>query len=161
MQKIKIIAIVTLLFWANSCKDFDELQLDPNRAIQTHPSLILTNIETSAFEVIDVNAALATRMMVFTDGTAGEQYYNWQRAGFGRYNQMRQVSKMKEEAERLDLPNYSALALFFNSLHIIEITKVFGDVPYSEAIKATSEVYTPAYDRQEDIYLKVLRESSI
>lgn len=156
MQKIKTIAIITLLFWANSCKDFEELQLDPNRAIQTHPSLILTNIEATSFEVIDVSAALASRMMVFTDGTAAEQYYNWQRANFSRYNQMRQASKMNEEAQRLDLPNYSALALFFSSLHIIEITKVFGDVPYSEAIKATSDVFTPVYDRQEDIYLRVL-----
>lgn len=156
MQKIKIIAFITLLFWANSCKEFEELQLDPNRAVQTHPSLILTNVEANAFRVIDVGAALASRMMVFTDGTDDTQYYNWQRAGFGRYNQMRQVGKMKEEAERLDLPNYSALALFFNSLHIIELTKVFGDVPYNEAIKATSDVYAPAYDRQEDIYLQVL-----
>lgn len=156
MKTIKIIAFTAVVFWANSCKDFDELQFDPNRAIQTHPSLILTNVEASAFRVIDVGSALASRMMVFTDGAADEQYYNWQRAGFGRYNQMRQVSKMKEEAERLNLPNYSALALFFNSVHIIEITKVFGDVPYNEAVNATSGVYAPAYDRQEDIYLTVL-----
>ena len=114
MKKIKLIAFIAALFWANSCKDFDELQFDPNRAIQSHPSLILTSIEASAFEVIDVGAALASRMIVFTDGAADEQYYNWQRAGFERYNQLRQVAKMKEEAERLQLPNYSALALFFN-----------------------------------------------
>lgn len=156
MKKIKLVAFIAALFWANSCKDFDELQFDPNRAIQSHPSLILTSIEASAFEVIDVGAALASRMIVFTDGAADEQYYNWQRAGFERYNQMRQVAKMKEEAERLQLPNYSALALFFNSVHIVEITKVFGDVPYSDGINATSGVYAPAYDRQEDIYLKVL-----
>lgn len=147
---------VAALFWANSCRDFDELQIDPNRAIQTHPSLILTNLQANTFRVIDVGAALASRMMVFTDGASNEQYYNWQRAGFGRYGQMRQASKMREEAERLDLPNYIPLALFFNSVHIVEITKVFGDVPYSDAINATAGVYNPAYDRQQDIYLKVL-----
>jgi hypothetical protein len=147
---------MTILLWANSCKEFDELQIDPNRAVQTHPSLILTNLEVSTFRVIDANSALASRMMVFTDGTAEEQYYNWQRSGFGRYNQMRQATKMQEEAERLDLANYLPLALFFNSIHIVEITKTFGDVPYSDALQATSGEYSPAYDTQEEIFLRVL-----
>jgi hypothetical protein len=95
-------------------------------------------------------------MLVFTDGASDQQYYNWQRSNFGRYNIMRQVTKMDEEAQRLELPNYSALALFFNSFQIIEITKVFGDVPYSEAMKATEGNYSPAYDAQETIYLRVL-----
>lgn len=156
MKTIKIFSIVAVLLWANSCKEFDELQIDPNRAIQTHPSLILTNLEVSTFRVIDVGAALASRMMVFTDGAADEQYYSWQRSGFGRYNSVRQAMKMTEEAERLGLENYLPLASFFNSVHIIELTKVFGDVPYTDAIKAGEGVYAPAYDRQEDIYLKVL-----
>lgn len=158
MKTIKICSIVAVLLWANSCKEFDELQIDPNRAIQTHPSLILTNLEVSTFRVIDVGAALASRMIVFTDGAADEQYYSWQRSGFGRYNSMRQALKMREEAERLELENYLPLATFFNSVHIIELTKVFGDVPYTDAIKAGEGVYAPAYDRQEDIYLKVLND---
>lgn len=149
-------SIVAALLLVNACREFEELQLDPNRAIQTHPSLILTNVEVSTFQVINVGAALASRMMVFTDGAAAEQYYSWQRAGFDRYNNLRQVAKMKEEAERLNLQNYLPLAQFFNSVNIIELTKVFGDVPYSESVNATSGIYNPAYDRQEDIYLKVL-----
>jgi hypothetical protein len=156
MKNIKIFCLVAVLLWANSCKEFEELQIDPNRAIQTHPSLILTNLEVSTFRVIDVGAALASRMMVFTDGASDEQYYSWQRAGFNRYNNLRQSAKMKEEAERLGLENYVPLSTFFNSVHIIEITKVFGDVPYSDAMRATEGVYKPAYDRQEDIYVKVL-----
>jgi hypothetical protein len=163
MKTIKIFTFLAFIVLANSCREFEELQNDPNRAVQTHPSLILTNLEVSTFRVIDVGAALASRMMVFTDGTASEQYYNWQRAGFGRYSNLRQSAKMKEEAERLSLENYLPLALFFNSVHIVEITKVFGDVPYSEAVQATTGKYNPAYDTQQDIYLRVLddlREAS-
>ncbi|MEX2231259.1 MAG: SusD/RagB family nutrient-binding outer membrane lipoprotein [Cyclobacteriaceae bacterium] len=156
MKKIKIITFIAILFWANSCKEFDELQIDPNRAIQTHPSLILTNLEASTFNVISVGSALASRMMVFTDGTAVEQYYNWQRSGFNRYSSMRQAVKMTEEAERLALPNYKALSLFFISYHIIEVTKLFGDIPYSKGLQATTGVYAPEYDTQQEIYMKVL-----
>jgi hypothetical protein len=163
MKKIKILTIVASLLWANACKDFEELQLDPNRPTQAQPGLLLTGIETSTFNVVQadngvstVSAALASRMLVFTDGAANEQYYGWQRSNFDRYNNLRQVVKMEEEADRTGLENYKALALFLRSYNIVEITKIFGDVPYSDALQATSGVYKPTYDPQQDIYIKAL-----
>jgi len=156
MKTIKIAGLISLLFVANSCKDFEELQIDPNRATQTHPSLLLTGIEVDAFSNIDLGSAMASRMLVYTDGTADEQYYSWLRSGYGRYNNLRQVVKMNEEAERLELDNYKSLALFFMSWQILEITKVFGDVPYSDAMQATSGITSPTYDTQQDIYIRVL-----
>ena len=162
MKTLKIFALVCSLLWFNSCKDFDELQNDPNRTTLAHPSLILTNLEISTFgntengNNISVGAALASRMMVFTDDSDDNQYYTWQRSSFNRYNQLRQVVKMNEEADRVELPNYKALGLFFQSVIILEITKVFGDVPYSESLAGTSQ--SPKYDLQSDIYLKVLND---
>lgn len=156
MKKIKIFGLVAIVCWATSCKDFEELQFDPNRTIQTHPGLLLTNIEVETFNIIDLGSALASRMLVFTDGATDEQYYSWQRSGFGRYNTLRQIIKMEEEADRLGLENYKSLGLFLKSFHIIELTKVFGDVPYSEALQASGGIYAPSYDEQEDIYIRVL-----
>ena len=166
MKTIKTIALIAVVFLANACKDFDELQIDPNRTSQTHPGLLLTNIEAAAagntntviptFRVVSVEAMLASRMIVFTDGAAVEQYYGWQRNNFDRYNTLRQIAKMEEEADRLKLENYKYLALFLKSVHILELSKVFGDVPYSQALQTATGVYTPAYDNQEDIYVKVL-----
>ena len=166
MKTIKIISLITIVFWANSCKDFDELQNDPNRTSQTHPGLLLTNIEAaiagndneviSTFNVVNANAMLASRMIIFTDGAAAEQYYNWQRNNFDRYNTLRQIGKMVEEADRLQLENYKHLALFLKSVHILELSKTFGDVPYSETLKTNENIYQPVYDNQEDIYIQVL-----
>src|SRR5204862_6166623 len=100
---------------------------------------LLTNIEASTFNVISLAPALSSRMIVYTDGAANEQYYGWQRSGFGRYNTLRQVVKMEEEADRLGLENYKHLATFFKSYHIIELTKTFGDIPYQDALKGNSE----------------------
>jgi hypothetical protein len=158
MKKIKILTIITLVLWVSSCKDFEELQIDPNRPTQAQPGLLLTGIETATFNVINVGSMLASRMMVFTDGAADEQYYGWQRAGFQGYNTLRQISKMEEEADRVEVANYKALALFLKSYNIIEITKVFGDVPYSESVLATEGTYQPKYDTQEEIYIKVLND---
>ena len=158
MKTLKILVLVSILFGAHACKDFEELQLDPNRPVQAAPGLLLTNIETSVFSVIDVGSMLASRMIVFTDGAASEQYYSWQRNSFNGYNRLRQISKMVEEAERTEQPNYAALALFLKSVAIIEITKLYGDVPYSEAIQATEDVFKPAYDLQQNIYSQVLSD---
>lgn len=157
MKTIKIAGLIAILFWANSCKDFEELQVDPNRATQVHPSLLLTGIEVSSFQVIDLGNGLASRTLVFTDGATDEQYYSWQRSGFGRYAILRQAVKMEEEAERLGYVNYKSLVLFFKSYNIIEISKVFGDIPYSEALQAPA-IVSPKYDTQEEIYIKVLND---
>src|SRR5215203_1107639 len=150
MKTIQTLLLITLVLVANSCKDFDELQVDPNRPTQAQPGLLLTGIETTTFnDVIRAEAMLASRMMVFTDGAAAEQYYGWQRAGFDRYNTLRQISKMEEEADRVEAPNYKALGLFLRSHAIIEISKLFGDVPYSESVQAPTGVYEPIYDTQE------------
>ncbi len=110
----------------------------------------------STFNVVSANAMLASRMIVFTDGAAAEQYYNWQRNNFDRYNTLRQIGKMEEEADRLKLENYKHLALFLKSVHILELSKTFGDVPYSETLKTDEDIYQPVYDNQEDIYIQVL-----
>jgi hypothetical protein len=156
MKTINIVGIILLALVINACKDFDELQVDPNRANETHPSLLLTGIEVEAFRNISLGSAMASRMLVYTDGASEEQYYSWLRSTFDRYNSLRQIVKMDEEANRLKLENYNALALFFKSFQIIELTKAFGDVPYSEALQASSSILAPKYDTQQDIYIRVL-----
>ena len=158
MKTIKILSIAIVMLWVSACKDFDELQIDPNRPVQAQPGLLLTGIETRVFQVIDVGSMLASRMMVFTDGTAAEQYYSWQRNSFYRYDELRQIGKMVEEAERTGQENYKPIALFLKSVVILEITKVFGDVPYSESVQATAGIDKPAYDLQQNIYAQVLTD---
>ncbi|HMG92408.1 MAG TPA: SusD/RagB family nutrient-binding outer membrane lipoprotein [Chryseolinea sp.] len=160
MKTLKILLIAGILVVANACKDFEELQLDPNRPVQAAPGLLLTGIETTLFDVVrgKEGAMLASRMIVFTDGSAAEQYYSWQRNNFDGYNILRQISKMDEEAERTEQENYKSLALFLKSVAIIEITRYFGDVPYSQAVQAPDDVFKPGYDLQQNIYAQVLTD---
>ncbi|MGS2740407.1 SusD/RagB family nutrient-binding outer membrane lipoprotein [Sinomicrobium sp. M5D2P17] len=141
-----------------SCTGIDDLQDDPNRALEVPPELLLTQLETRAFNTISLSAALATRQMVYTDGVNSDQYYNWQRSGFDAYDDLKQVQQMILEAERTEIPVYKSLARFFNAYFITGLTRTFGDVPYTEAILATEGNFTPVYDKQKDIYLSVLNE---
>ncbi len=157
MNKAKLLLLTSLLA-AGACDDFGELTTDPNRPTEVHPSLLLTNIEVQAFNQVSTGAALASRYVVFTDGISESQYYNWQRADFGGYGALRSVARMMEEAERTGTPNYVALGRFFRAWHFYQLTQTFGDIPYSQALRADSGDYAPAYDRQEDVYLGILAE---
>lgn len=152
----KILLPVLIVMALISCKDFEEMQLDPNRTTEGTPGLLLTGIEVAAFNEVSVSAALASRQLIYTQTAANEQYYGWQRAGFGGYDNLRQIMKMEDESARLGLENYKPLAAFFRSYFIIKLTQTFGDVPYSEAMLGREGNFTPGYDKQEDIYLKVL-----
>ncbi|MBC9798002.1 SusD/RagB family nutrient-binding outer membrane lipoprotein [Sinomicrobium weinanense] len=151
-----LILIALLSGFLNSCSKMEELQDDPNRTTDATPELILTQLEIQAFNNIGTSAALASRHLVNTDGVNSNQYYNWQRSDFGNYDLLKQVRQMVLEAEEDELSVYTPLARFFNSFFIVGLTQTFGDVPYSEAIRAAEENFTPVYDRQEDIYLIVL-----
>ncbi|MFC0264879.1 SusD/RagB family nutrient-binding outer membrane lipoprotein [Fontibacter flavus] len=141
-----------------SCQSFEDLQLDPNRPVQAEPSLILTAIEANAFSTVNAGAALASRQLIYTNSATDNQYYGWQRSGFGDYDQLRQVMKLREEAERTNNNSYRALALFFQSYYIIKLSNTFGDVPFSAAVRGQEGNFLPAYDSQESIFVQVLQD---
>ncbi|MFT6443680.1 MAG: hypothetical protein ACJASM_003242 [Salibacteraceae bacterium] len=156
----KIVSVYVLLFglfYFSSC-EFEEYQVDPNRTVEATPGLVLTDLIVNSFNIVDAAPMLASRMLVYTDGLDLNQYYGWTRSGFGGYNQLRQVEKMKEEADRIQQFNYTALAKFFTAYHYYGLTMSFGDVPYSEALGGFDENFQPVYDLQEDIFKGILQD---
>ncbi|MGG5506918.1 MULTISPECIES: SusD/RagB family nutrient-binding outer membrane lipoprotein [unclassified Myroides] len=157
MKKIIYTSLCLLSVWFMSCEKIDELQDDPNRVSSSTPDLIFTAIQIAASNNISTSAALATRQLGNTDGVSDHQYYNWQRAGFDNYFKLKQISKLKQEAIHYDAPVYLALAKFYESYFIVETTLLFGDVPFSEAVRIEQEITSPAYDAQKDIFVQVLQ----
>jgi len=159
MKKSVIIFYLSIIVGLlSSCQKFSYYQQNPNEPTKASPNLLLTNIEQQAFAAVDLEAAVTCRYMIYNQSVDLNQYYGWQRASFNGYDNLRQVVKMEEEAKRVNNPNYTALGLFFRSYYIIKLTETFGDVPYSDALKGDNGIFTPTYDTQEDIYLKVLND---
>ncbi|CAN0504625.1 unnamed protein product, partial [Scytosiphon promiscuus] len=103
----------------------------------------------------------ASRILVQTDGENSGQYYNWDRASFDDYNMLGEVTKMMQEAVRIESDEYIALSKFFRAFYFYNLTLTFGDIPYSEALKGeTEEQYLPKYDTQKEIFVGILRELS-
>lgn len=155
--KYTLIALLAVVSF--SCEKLETINEDPNNAQHTHPKLLLKTISYETFTGQGTGSMFASRMLVNTDGASADQYYTWDRGDFDRYNVLRNVTKMIEEAELQEAPEYVYLAKFFRAYHFYELTRAFGDVPYSEALKGETEGnFTPVYDAQEDIIPALLTE---
>lgn len=160
-ELIRILICSALFAVTFSCKDLEEINVDPNRVTQTHPQLLLTQNEWDAFRYNSGRGPMyAQKMVVQTDGESSGQYYKWDRWGFGAYSQMRDVTKMIEEAKKIDNKSYVALGKFFRAYYFLNLTLRFGDVPYTQALQGEQQdAYTPpAYDSQKEVFQGILNE---
>ncbi len=53
-------------------------------------------------------------------------------------------------------PAMEAVGLILQAYGYSILTDAFGNIPFSEAIQATSEIFSPAYDSQENVYTGIL-----
>ncbi|MDR1343797.1 MAG: SusD/RagB family nutrient-binding outer membrane lipoprotein [Tannerellaceae bacterium] len=158
MKRIYFILLVSSCLFS-ACRDFEDINDSPNNPKETHPQLLLTQIEWDAFRSYQGTDPLyANKMLVQTDGENGSQYYKWTRGGFS-FLPMRNVQKMIEEAERIGENSYVALGKFFRAYYFYSMTMQFGDIPYSEALRSESEgIYSPVYDSQKAVFTGILLE---
>lgn len=158
MKNILVILLLSIAFF--SCSNLEEMNINPNLPTETHPQLLLTNVEWDAFRANGGTSPLyAQKMLVQTDGENSNQYYKWDRGSFGPYSVLRNVTKMIQEAERINEPSYVALGKFFRSYYFYNLTMSFGNVPYTAALKGESEEgYSPVYDEQELVFKGILAE---
>ncbi|WP_268225246.1 SusD/RagB family nutrient-binding outer membrane lipoprotein [Sinomicrobium oceani] len=73
---------------------------------------------------------------------------------------MRELSVILEATEdNPELVNQNAIAKIWKVYVLHRVTDAYGDVPYTEAVKGSSELmFKPVYDRQSEIYPMMLAE---
>ena len=131
-----------------SCSSFDDINDNPNDPTSVSPKLILPSVCESAFSR-GTGGMYADKMVVQTDGHNAEQFYEWNRGSFSTYNnELLQVTKLKEEADRTGETVYKGLYHFFRAYYFYNLTLKFGDVPYTEALKGESDGLNTILRRQ-------------
>lgn len=143
-----------------SCKKYDYYQNNPNKPTNATASLLLTNISVNVFELNfhSDGSGYASRYATYYERTNTAVDYGWSQGSFGNYDVLRQVAQMDQLAQTAGQPAYTGLAHFFRAVLFSQLTETFGDVPYSRALQASSNVTKPVYDKQEDIYAGILNE---
>ncbi|MCG8307942.1 MAG: SusD/RagB family nutrient-binding outer membrane lipoprotein [Cytophagales bacterium] len=169
MKKIfrkSIASVFSLIFVFSSCTDdFDEINTNPNAPDQlTSPGLLLPTIIRESMDdyytgswrrgnvVADYLANQFVSAFDWTPSDASD-YFLW-----GFYGHMRNVNTMYEIAGEQENLNYQGIALVLRAFMFQNLTDIYGEIPYSEAIQAKNNINFPKYDTQQEIYQGIISD---
>jgi hypothetical protein len=165
---INIVVALVLLFFV-SCKDLDELNINPNGVDPTTADLNLlmpTIITGIGQQVVSLGVGDIAGVMQHTqkDGwSGGHNDYDWDidsKSWSGYYGILRNINEFHKKAVESEYAFHEGVALVMKAYTFGMIADLWGDAPYSEALKAEegSEFFKPKYDSQRDIYLGILAD---
>lgn len=166
----KIFLALPLALGLGACeKDFDALNTNPNNATVGNPAYILTNAEQSnIFRLFDVPASQDGGLLI-VQHWAKVQYTDEDRYAFrpGSYqsiwdgfyaNGLQDFNELIRQGQATSNPNLQAVGLIMRSYFFSVLTDLYGDIPYSEALRLSENILTPKYDTQQQVYTGILAD---
>ena len=166
MQHIfKSLLFVGLVIFSAGCtKDFDEINTNPNAPTAVNSGLLLPQIQRDMMGTV-LGEAWGIGNIVIQQ-TAKNQFVNEDRYLWGEingiwnsvYDNMRDVNNIIIQSETKGENNYKGIALVMRAWMFSLATDAYGDIPYSEAIRAKEGINYTKYDSQEEIYAGILRD---
>lgn len=159
----KYIFLVWSIIALVSCtKDLSNINTNPNSPIDAQPSLLFRKIlfdygEQMSFEGFDAGNLLGQYFTMI-------DFNNFDRHALAEplyagnpwpilYKNLRDNEILFKKADQSNIfLVYKGPALVMKAYMTAALTDLYGDVPYSEALKGKEAVYLPKYDRQENIY---------
>jgi hypothetical protein len=172
MYKInkKFIVFFTIVFtFISACHDLDEININPNGVDPETAdlNLLMPTIITSVGQtVVGLGFGSLAGVMQHTqyDGwSGGHNDYDWDNQGHswaGYYGILRNNDEYYKKAVEGEYEFHQGVALIMKSYVFGYITDLWGDAPYSQALKAEdgTEYFKPVYDAQQDIYDGILAD---
>ncbi len=153
-----VFCLVVTSFWIQGCtEDFEDINENPNVPQNVNPQFLLSNI-------ISVQAnqhaylqgfRLANYLGQFAASVEFERIDRYEMGSNSDYwnSIFRLLSDIKSMKE-LEGTNeaYGAVGDILQSYLFSQLTDLWNDVPYTEAVRALDGQFTPKYDTQESIY---------
>ncbi len=164
-----IVQLALILTLVVGCKDLDELNINPNGVDPESADLnvLLATIETGVGQsVVSLGFGNIAGVMQHTqrDGwSGGHNDYDWSnqdQSWSGYYGILRNNDEFYKKAMDGGYEFHQGVALVMRAYTFGLITDLWGDAPYSEALKAEggSEFFKPIYDGQKDIYMGIFAD---
>ncbi|HYE53666.1 MAG TPA: SusD/RagB family nutrient-binding outer membrane lipoprotein, partial [Chitinophagaceae bacterium] len=163
------LAVAAAITTASSCeKGFEEINTDPNRISVISPGTLLNPIiyEVASFNMQksdDVTFDLMQVSLAFPSPTGGiHRYEITENTGNSTWNTyyrwLNNIREMKRAADSAKDVNYQAIAMTLNAWVYSNLTDCFGDVPMDEAVSAEDGILQPKYNKQQEIYTRILAD---
>lgn len=165
MQKLTGFLLIGLLALTSCTKDFREVNTNNNVPNAVTPDLLLSGVIRSTVNQ-QVGEAWGIGNIV-SQYTAKIQFVNEDRYLWNEqngiwnntYGNYRNLQNIFTQVAGTENNGYEGVALIMKSWMFSVATNAYGDIPYSEAGLAKAQgLYTPKYDKQEDIYTGILND---
>lgn len=165
---IKIFAVsLSLLLVFGACHDLDELNINPNNpdpGVTDLNLLMPTIIINLGQKIVDLGIGDIAGVMQHTQKTgwsSGHNDYDWNNPGQswgGYYDILRNADEFYKKAVQDELEFHQGVGLILKAYTFGLITDLWGDAPFSEALKAEEgpDFYKPVFDEQQNIYHGIL-----
>lgn len=153
-----ILFTVLIIFFISACtEDFESLNENPNVPQNVNPQFLLSNVIS-----IEANQnayfqgfRLANYLAQFAASVEFERIDRYEMGSNSDYwntifRLLSDIKSMKEMEGANEA--YTAVGDIMQSYLFSQLTDLWNDVPYSEAVKALEGNFTPKYDTQESIY---------
>ncbi len=157
MKSNLIILVFAFLFFSSCKKNLSEVNLNPNAPEKADPQFLLGNV---LYQSAKNNAEQGWKNgNLLAQHTSNIEFFPIDRYDVGTNTELwnatyRMLNDLYaiENAENTNQA-YKGVALILRSTLGSLLTDLWGDVPYSQAIKGASNGnFAPVYDKQEDIY---------
>jgi len=173
-RAIKFSVFFAAVALASSCdKGFEEMNTNPNA--YTDPVLgnlfTMSQVRTAGVGTADRNRVsikyfAGTNQYMASLGTNWSGDKNFENGQFGDLFETIYPIHLKELVQMMDLTkdkpdmiNYYAIGSIWRVFILHRATDIYGDVPYTEAgLGYTNSTFKPKYDKQSEIYPKMLSE---
>jgi hypothetical protein len=173
----KLVFVLAMVNIAGCTKNFEEINTDPNSVAATSyvPAYNLTRAQLEytgnhdfSYETWRVNIIYAGMMMqqlANASWYAGDKYIQndaWASAYFDVVyrDQVKYIVDLLKITEgKTQYANLYQIGRIMKVMIFHRITDIYGDIPYSEAgLGYYDRAFTPKYDKQQDIYMDMLKE---
>ena len=165
-MKIKLISILSIAIIFNSCSSWidSSLNTDPNNPSDVAMAQLVAPIEANLAyiaggELPRFTSEWMQQIAGLQSQSADIDIYNISEAdtenawSYNLYSPGMINSKLlMEKAAAKSAPHYSGVAKILMAYHLGITTDLFGDIPYSDALKGASGQTKSKYDTQETIY---------
>lgn len=165
---IKTLAIVSFLGMSACTKDFEEINTDPNKLEVVSPGSMLTPViynMSTYFTEQSYNFDWQMMQVCIPHPSVSNGIHRYdlnENSGNGTWNTcykwMANIREMETAADNYNLPVYRAVAATLKAYIMGILTDSFGDVPFSEAMKAAEGISQPRFDTQQEIYENLIAQ---
>jgi len=158
MKNISLILICICLSIISCTTDFDSINENPNEPQEVSPEFLLTNViaDFSNEHTYNQGLRLNNYLAQFNADIEFERIDRYElgsNSGYWNliYGLLADLESMKTLPGYNDA--YDGVSEILRSYLFSQLTDIWGDVPYTDAIRFSEANFTPEYDTQERIYI--------